>query len=283
MNGCGRIRRSLSKGWTPLVDAELRDLRFGTIRLDAGESITMETGTREMAFVLVRGDADARISGGIEARLGPRDNPFDALPYGVMVSREEAVTIRARTETLIGAGSARAGSRTRPAVITPAQVGGGWRGIGNWRRQVRFVCWSDNTEGNALLAGETVTPSGNWSTIPPHRHQFETPGEESPYEEVYFFQFSKPQGFGLAWQFDDAGEMDQAFSLKTNDALYMAAGYHPTVCGPGATLYHLTFMAGPHRVSKSRVHDDFRFLLDVNSVENPYATQFAKSPPQDGL
>ena len=96
--------------------------------------------------------------------------------------------------------------------------------------------------------------------------------------EVYFFQFSKPQGFGLAWQFDDEGAMDQAFSLRTNDALYMSAGYHPTACGPGATLYHLTFMAGPHRMSKSRVHDDFRFLLDKNSMENPYGRQFVKPP-----
>jgi 5-deoxy-glucuronate isomerase len=230
-----------------------------------------------MAFVLVRGDSDARLSGGISARLGPRDNPFDAPPYGLFVSREETVTFTAMAETLIGAGSAPAAVKMAPTVITPQQIGGGFRGVGNWSRQVRFVCWSDNTVGNFLIAGETVTPSGNWSTIPPHRHQFDIPGEEIPYEEVYFFQFSKPQGFGLAWQFDDAGTMDQAFSIKTNDALYMAAGYHPTACAPGATLYHLTFIAGPHRMSKSRVHDDFRFLLDEHCVENPYATQFVNT------
>lgn len=270
MNGCGRVRKPLNNGWTSPVDTELKDLRMGTIALSPGESTALETGTREMAFVLVRGDADARLGGGIEARLGPRDNPFDAPPYGLFVSREETVTFTARTNTLIGAGSASAAVKTAPTVITPKQVGGGLRGLGNWRREVRFVCWTDNSVGNALIAGETVTPSGNWSTIPPHRHQYEIPGEEIQYEEVYFFQFSKPQGFGLAWQFDDEDAMDQAFSLRTNDALYMSAGYHPTACGPGATLYHLTFMAGPHRMSKSRVHDDFRFLLDENSMENPY-------------
>jgi 5-deoxy-glucuronate isomerase len=281
VNGCGRIRKPLGKGWTSLVDDELRDLKVGTVLLDAGESVRLETGTREMAFVLIHGDADALLSDGTAPRLGPRGNPFDDPPYGLFVSRETAVTFTARVPTLIGAGSATANLKTAPTVIGPQQVGGGWRGLGNWKRQVRFVCWSDNTSGNALIAGETVTPSGNWSTIPPHRHQYETPGEEVPYEEVYFFQFSKPQGFGLAWQFDDAGTMDQAFSLKTNDALYMAAGYHPTACGPGATLYHLTFIAGPRRMSKSRVHDDFRFLLDENSMENPYATQFVNAPPPE--
>lgn len=279
MKGCGRIRKPLNKGWTPLVESELRDLRVGAVLLDEGESLSLETGTREMAFVLVRGDADAQVAGGVQTRLGPRDNPFDAPPYGLFLSREESVTFTARVPTLIGAGSAPATSKVEPTVITPDRVGGGSRGVGNWKRQVRLVCWTDNSKGNALIAGETVTPSGNWSTIPPHRHQYDTPGEEVPYEEVYFFQFSKPQGYGLAWQFDDAGEIDQAFSLKTNDALYMASGYHPTACGPGATLYHLTFIAGPHRMSKSRVHDDFRFLLDENSMENPYAVQFVNPQP----
>ncbi len=141
---------------------------------------------------------------------------------------------------------------------------------------MRLVCWSDNTQGNQLIAGETLTPSGNWSTIPPHRHQYEIPGAEIPYEEAYFFQFSKPQGYGLIWQFDDEGEMDQAFSLRSNDLAYMGGGYHPTACGPGADLYHLTFIAGPHRKSMSNVHPDFRFLLDENNLENPYARQFTR-------
>jgi len=110
-----------------------------------------------------------------------------------------------------------------------------------------------------LISGETLTPSGGWSTIPPHRHQYFEDGEEVPYEEIYFFQFSKPQGFGMAWQFNDEGTMDQAFSLRANDALYMSEGYHPVACGPGAELYHLTFISGPYRMSRSRIHQDFQF------------------------
>jgi 5-deoxy-glucuronate isomerase len=121
-----------------------------------------------------------------------------------------------------------------------------------------------------------VTPSGNWSTMPPHRHQYDIPGQEVPYEEVYCFQFTKPQGFGLVWQFDDEGRMDQAFSVKSNDVVFMDKGYHPVVCGPGASFYQVTLIVGPYRMSKSRVHEDYKFLLEESSIDNPYAGQYVK-------
>jgi 5-deoxy-glucuronate isomerase len=206
--------------------------------------------------------------------LGPRRDPFSDAPSGIFITTREKATFTAKQMTLIGVGTAPAKNRTCSTIVMPDKVGGGRRGRGNWERDVRFVLWSDNTEGNMLIAGETVTPSGNWSTIPPHRHQYDIPGEEVPYEEIYFFQFSKQQGYGIAWQFDDEGEMDQAFSLKTNDVLYMDKGYHPTACGPGTALYHLTFISGPYRISRSKVHNDFQFLLEENNMDNPYAKQF---------
>jgi 5-deoxy-glucuronate isomerase len=270
----GRIRMQIGNGWTQLVDSEMQNTKMGTISLGSGESFTLDTGEREYACVLVYGHCSAVLLGEEKSGvLGPRKNPFDDKPFGFFVTREEKVTFTALEKTLIGVASAPAAKKTKNTLVTPEKVGGGMRGVGNWEREVRFVCWSDNTEGNMLMAGETVTPSGNWSTIPPHRHQYDIAGEEVPYEEIYFFQFSKPQGYGLAWQFDDDGKMDQAFSLKTNDALYMDQGYHPTACGPGATLYHLTFIVGPYRISKSAVHKDFQFLLEENNMENPYARQ----------
>jgi len=273
---CGRIRKPLVEGLTRLVCGELANLQVSALLLPAGGTLRLATGEREYAFVLVRGDCLTKVGNGTEMPFGPRLNPFEHSPFGLFAGCEETVCFTARSESLIGMASAPAARRMASAAVTPDRVGGGRRGVGNWEREVRFVCWSDNTEGNMLLAGETVTPSGNWSTIPPHRHQYEIEGEEVPYEEAYFFQFSKPQGYGLAWQFDDEGNLDQAFSLRANDLLYMSRGYHPTVAGPGSDLYHLTFICGPHRISKARVHPDYRFLLDERNLENPYARQMVK-------
>jgi len=274
--GSGRIRKEIKNGWTQLIDNELSYMKVGVLSLEEGQQHTIETGKCEYACVLIKGECEVDLESGLEGVLGPRKNPFEAMPYGLFASREEKITFTAKGPTTIGIAYSPAEKKTAAKIITPQEVGGGKRGLGNWEREVHFVCWTDNTEGNLLIAGETCTPSGNWSTIPPHRHQYDIPGSEVPYEEAYLFQFSKPQGYGISWQFDDEGEMDQAFSLKANDVLYMDKGYHPTVCGPGASLYHLTFIAGPYRMSKSSVHKDFKFLLEENNMENPYAKQTVK-------
>ena len=268
MQSCGRIRKKIKNGWTRLIDTELNNLQVGILNLESGETHTFRTADTECAIVLVRGECEVTLASGLKASLGPRDNPFEEMPFALFVSRDETITFSARKRSMLGVGQAPAESKMSNTLITPDKVDTAIRGADNWTREVRKICWSDNTEGNILLAGETCTFSGNWSTVPPHRHQFDIPGQEAPYEEVYFFQFSRPQGFGLIWQFDD--DMDQAFSLKTNDAVYVGRGYHPVVCGPGSTLYHLTFMAGPRRESQASVHPDYQYLLDEQGLQNQF-------------
>jgi 5-deoxy-glucuronate isomerase len=267
---CGRIRKEIGTGWTPITDGELANLEMAVLRLEGGESHALHTQDREYAIVLIQGNCHVALRSGMKASMGPRRNPFEDVAYALFVSRNEEVGFKAQTDSLFGIASALATKKLAPTFITPNQVDVSMRGAGNWTREVRKVCWSDNTEGNLLLAGETCTPSGNWSTIPPHRHQYDVEGEEAPYEEIYFFQFSHPKGYGLVWQFDDEGDLDQAFSLKAGDAVYHNNGYHPTVCGPGTTLYHLTFMAGIRRESRARVHQDYRYILDEANLENQF-------------
>jgi 5-deoxy-glucuronate isomerase len=270
MQSCGRIRKEIEKGWSQITEGELQNLEMGVLSLEEGEEYTLHTGDREYAIVLIQGDCEVSLESGLAGILGPRHNPFEDMPFGLFLSRDETITFSAKATAVLGIGYSPAERKMANTLVTPAQVATAVRGSENWTREVRKVCWSDNTEGNLLIAGETCTPSGNWSTVPPHRHQYDVEGEEAPYEEIYFFQFSHPKGFGLIWQFDDEGDMDQAFSLKANDAAYMDHGYHPVACGPGSTLYQLTFMAGPRRISRASIHKDYRFLLDEKNLVNQY-------------
>ncbi len=273
MRSCGRIRKKLGAGWTAITHGQLASLEMAVLHLEAGEEFALDTGDREHAAVLIRGECEVATDSGLVATLGPRSDPFQDSPFALFVTREEQVRFRARCRSLFGIGSSPAAKKMANTVVTPAEVEVAIRGTDNWAREVRMICWSHNTTGNLLLAGETCTQAGNWSTMPPHRHQVDDEGEEAAYEEIYFFQFSDPQGFGLTWQFDDEGEMDQAFSLKNDDALYHNQGYHPVVASPGAALYHLSFMAGPRRIAQARIHPAFRRLLQDRGLENPFRPQ----------
>jgi 5-deoxy-glucuronate isomerase len=270
MISCGRVRKPIKQGITALIDVQLANLQFSVLLMDRGDRHIMRTGSREFAIVLVHGECTVQIDELPAWKLGPRSDPFNVPPHAAFITRDQLLLLEAQAPCLLGIGSAPAAKRISNFHITPEMVGEGERGSGSWTRLVRTVCWSDNTEGNMLLAGETCTPPGNWSTMPPHRHQYDIPGEECPYEEVYFFRFSRPEGFGLMWQFDDDCQLDQAYSLRDNDALFMGTGYHPVGASPASHLYHLSFMAGPRRLSRASVHPDYRYMLEASGLQNQY-------------
>lgn len=269
---CGRIRKSLSNNWNQLVDGELKNQKVAFLILKKNEKYTLDTQDFEYAMVVLEGEVSFKIKSGLTGELGPRRNVFDDLPEGLFLTKGEMVTITALSDCQLGIHYALAKRKIGNYLVKKNDVRVNERGTGNWRRQVRKIFWDDNSEGNMLLTGETITYPGNWSTMPPHRHQFYEAGREMPYEEAYLFKFSQPQGFGLIWQFDDEGEMDQAFSLRTNDLAYVGGGYHPVVASPGSYLYHLTCMAGPMRLSQARVHPDYEYLLDEQGLTNPFTS-----------
>lgn len=273
MNG-GRIRPDVEFPFTSVVNGQLEDLFLDLVSLKKGDSFEFNAQNRDYAAVLIRGRMKCRTKDGTIYDLGCRPDPFSFLPSVLMFSGPREIIFHAGEDTFLALGSA-VGERSCPIqLITPEMIRENTRGQDNWTRQVRLVCWSDNSRADRLMVGETVTPSGNWSTVPPHRHAryLEEKGEilEVPYREIYFYQFSKPAGFGMNRQFDDDGS-DNAFSLISNDAVYIDGGYHPVVCAPGSDMYQLTLMSGTYRQSTASVHPDYEYLL--NGEKSPFRRQ----------
>jgi len=280
----GRVRRPIKPGANEIITNELGVDALGlqVLSLPAHESgpggagaVELPFSGREIAFVLIRGAAEIVLPDGDVVRLGPRLDPFAAPPWAVLVSQSGTYQCSGAPSAMVAVASSPITMSYDTRIIRPGDVRERERGRDNWRRTVRLVCWSDNTVGEQLLVGETVTPSGNWSTIPPHRHarfvDSPTGPLEVPYQEIYFYQFSHPAGFGLSRQFDVDGS-DQSCTMVENDALYIDGGYHPVVCAPGTTMYQLTVMAGPYRISTASIHPDFRHLLP-GTEENPFRNQ----------
>jgi 5-deoxy-glucuronate isomerase len=122
-------------------------------------------------------------------------------------------------------------------------------------------------EARKLIVCEVLTPAGNWSSYPPHKHDETLPGHESRLEEVYYFESAiargfDPQGstdpFGLFTAYSSPGHpiaIDER--VHTGDVALVPHGYHgPAVAAPGYDLYYLNVMAGPDPDRVWAISDD---------------------------
>jgi 5-deoxy-glucuronate isomerase len=126
------------------------------------------------------------------------------------------------------------------------------RGAGQASRQVNNFCGPDVTIADRLIAVEVLTPAGNWSSYPPHKHDEEVPEVETALEEIYYFEVApSPAGDpGFAYQrvygSRPGREIDVTAEVRGGDAIVMPHGYHgPSMAAPGYDLYYLNVMAGP--------------------------------------
>jgi 5-deoxy-glucuronate isomerase len=105
-----------------------------------------------------------------------------------------------------------------------------------------------------------LTPGGNWSSYPPHKHDTERDGE-SVLEEIYYFEVTDgPGGPGLAYQrVYGAAErpVDVLAEVRTGDVVLIPHGWHgPSMAVPGYDLYYLNVMAGPGPERAWKICDD---------------------------
>ena len=115
----------------------------------------------------------------------------------VYVPRDAEVTRQQRRRRAVR--PAVRGLRPAAAVPAPARraVPVELRGAGQASRQVNNFCTPDAFEADALIACEVLTPGGNWSSYPPHKHDEATDGE-SVLEEIYYFEVADgPAGPGI--------------------------------------------------------------------------------------
>jgi 5-deoxy-glucuronate isomerase len=126
------------------------------------------------------------------------------------------------------------------------------RGAGIASRQVRNFGVPGVLDAQRIIACEVVTPSGNWSSWPPHKHDTDRPGVEAELEEIYWFETRSTDGRGtdaVGYQRVYGTEdrpIDVLAEVRTGDVVLVPHGWHgPAVAAPDADLYYLNVMAGP--------------------------------------
>ncbi|QEN87128.1 5-deoxy-glucuronate isomerase [Labrys sp. KNU-23] len=243
-----------SAGWT-YVGFEVHDLA-------AGESLSAETGATEICLVLVAGKASIKAGSQDFGVLGERTNPFEGAPWSVYVPAGSSYEVKAETPVELAVCAA-PGTGALPArVIGPDQVGQETRGKGSNTRHVRNILpeWEP---AESLLVVEVITPSGNWSSYPPHKHDQDNLPAESLLEETYYHRFNPAQGYGVQRVYTDDRSLDEVIAFSDRDVVLVPKGYHPVGAAHGYDLYYLNVMAGPKRIWKFHNDPDHAWLVQA--------------------
>ena len=113
-------------------------------------------------------------------------------------------------------------------------------------RTIHHILMEDQP-ASSLLVTEVVTPAGHWSSYPPHKHDTDDPPRECKLEEIYYFRFKDPRGFGLMRVYTSDGSLDESITVRDRDLVLVPRGYHTFSAAPGYDAYYLNVMAGPRR------------------------------------
>ncbi len=227
-----------SAGWS---HAGLR-----VVRLAPGEERTFATGPDEIAVVPLGGGAVVECDGRRFVLEG-RDSVFARVSDFAYVPMDAEVRLSSAGGAQLALAGARARRRLEPlygeAGAVPVEI----RGAGSCTRQLNnFLAPEAFGGADRLCAVEVVTPSGNWSSYPPHKH--DTASEcEAVLEEIYYFKVDGgPQAFGAHRTYDLEEEWDVTVTVRSDDVFLVPRGYHgPSMAAPGYDLWYLNVLAGP--------------------------------------
>lgn len=221
---------------------------FAVRQIAAGDTWSGRTGRDEVCLVLLSGQASISWSpGGLKSvRLGPRRDVFSEYPHAVYLPPGTGFELRAARRTEIAECRSPTAKRFPARVIRPEDCGFEVRGGGNATRQIIDIL-PPTAEADRLLVCEVLTPAGNWSSYPPHKHDRHAPPVEADLEETYYYRFSGPDGYGIQRLYTADSRSDQILRVADGDLVLIRDGYHPFVAAPGWDAYYLNTLAGSFR------------------------------------
>jgi 5-deoxy-glucuronate isomerase len=242
-----------SAGWTYVG--------FELFRLAPGESAGAWTGDREVCLVLVSGKAEVEAGNTDFGEIGQRMSPFEGEPFAVYAPAGVDWAVRATTALeLAVCSSPGVPELYAPRLIPPGTHPQIIRGKGSNTRHVTNIL-PETDAAHSLLVVEVITPNGNTSSYPPHKHDTDNLPAESLLEESYYHRLNPPQGFALQRVYTDDRSLDEAVPVEDGDVVLVPKGYHPVATVHGYDSYYLNVMAGPHRVWKFHNAAEHEWLL----------------------
>ena len=166
-----------SAGWT---ESSLK-----VVELESLQELTLDTGDTEVMILPLSGRGTVELPTTRRSNC-PRAHRFStALPTWSISASKQPTPCRGEGRFAIC--GARAKRQLPNRRVAAADVAVELRGTGNCSRQVHNFGTAGVFEADSLIACEVITPGGNWSSYPAHKHDENSP-VESALEEIYYFE-----------------------------------------------------------------------------------------------
>jgi 5-deoxy-glucuronate isomerase len=243
-------------------------LSFNARKLQPGERAEGDTGNRELGLVVLGGRCSVSSSRGEWTNIGRRPNVFAGMPYALYLPVSTRFTVSAETECDLAFCYCRAEENHEPKLITPDDIEVEIRGAGNATRQINKIIRPE-FPADRLLVVEVYTPSGNWSSYPPHKHDVHNPPGEVDLEEIYYYRIDRPEGYAIQKVYTPDRRLDQTLTVRDGEMVLIPEGYHPVVAAHGYNVYYLNALAGSARSMAASDDPDYLWVREAWREKDP--------------
>ncbi|MEV0945943.1 5-deoxy-glucuronate isomerase [Rhodococcus sp. NPDC049939] len=241
-----------SAGWS--------EASLWTLELPPGADAELQSGENEIIVLPLSGSALVS-SDGADFSMTGRLSVFDGPSDFAYIGRDSRYAITSDHGGRFALCGARARAKLPNRYVSAEDVPVELRGAGNCSRQVHNFATAETFAADSIIACEVITPSGNWSSYPSHKHD-ENSEIESALEEIYYFEIDRSptgtEGFGYHRVY---GTRDRPIEVleevRSGDVVLVPHGYHgPSIAAPGHNMYYLNIMAGPGEIRAWNICDD---------------------------
>lgn len=239
---------------------DIRWLGLDVLRLEASENWHRDMDDEEAVLVILSGHCTISVMGEETVKwegLGGRRDVFGGSPTAVYAPRQSRPEVTAGSRLELAIVRAPCEANLSPTVITPGDVEPVSVGMLNWQREVRPIITPESPVSERLIVGETLNPPGNWSGIPPHKHD-EVSDTENLLEEFYLFKTKPSDGYAVQLVYRDSE--GQGYIVGNDDVMVFPSSYHPTVAAPGTTVYYLWALSGKSKAYSVTIDPRFSWV-----------------------
>jgi 5-deoxy-glucuronate isomerase len=267
-------------------------LHFQSRALTAGQSWSFAPGKYEMALVVFSGTLGVSSNRGVWPEVGRRTRVFSGLPEALYLPIDSSLSVTALTDSQFALAWVAAEHEHPARLVRQSDVTVELRGGDNATRQINGIL-RPGFGCDRLVVVEVYTPSGNWSSYPPHKHDVHRVDEsgrllEADLEEIYYYKVDPPDGYALQHVYTGetsplqrAGEpIDAVLVARNDDLVLVPEGYHPVVSAPGYTSYYLNVLAGSAQALTAADDPQFAWVKDTYQSKDPRVPIYPVDPGQ---